>query len=49
MHFPYANGIKCTKNYVDDYTGMCCVHLLKSKSQAFKTFKDFHVWIRYEA
>ena len=48
MHFPYANENKCIKNCVDDYTGMCCVYLLKSKSKAFKTFKDFHVGIGYE-
>lgn len=49
MYFPSTNEIKCTKNYVDDYTGMCWVYLLKSKSQAFKTFKYFNVWIGYEA
>jgi len=49
MHFNYDNENKCTKYYVDDYTGMCWVYLLKSKSQAFKTFKDFHVWFEYEA
>ena len=49
MNFHYANESKCTKNYVDDYIGMCWLYLLKSKSQAFKTFKDFHVWIGYEA
>jgi len=49
MHFPYANEIKCTNNYVDDYAGMCWAYLLKSKSQAFKTSKAFHVWIGYEA
>jgi len=49
MHFNYDNEDKCTKYYVHDYTRMCWVYLLKSKSQAFKTFKDFHVWIGYEA
>ena len=49
MHFNYDNENKCAKYFVDDYTGMCCVYLLESKSQDFKTFKDFHVWIGYEA
>jgi len=49
MNFNYDNENKCTKYYVDDYTGMCWVYLLKCKSQAFKTFKDSHVWIGYEA
>jgi len=48
MNFHYANENKCTKNCVDDYIGMCWLHLLKSKSQAFKTFKDIHVWNGYE-
>jgi transposase InsO family protein len=28
---------------------MCWVYLLKDKSQAFETFKKFHVWIQNEA
>jgi transposase InsO family protein len=28
---------------------MCWVYLLKHKSQAFETFKNFHVWIENEA
>lgn len=28
---------------------MCWVYLLKHKSDAFETFKKFHVWIKYEA
>jgi len=47
MHFPYANENRCMKNCVADYTGLCWVYLLESKSQAFKTFMDFHVWIGY--
>jgi transposase InsO family protein len=36
-------------NFIDDYTRMCWVYLLKDKSQAFETFKFFHVWIQNEA
>jgi hypothetical protein len=35
--------------FIDDYTRMCWVYLLKDKSQAFETFKNFHVWIQNEA
>ena len=49
MNFSYDNENKCTKYYVDYYTGMCWLYLIKSKSQSFKTFKHFHVWIGYEA
>lgn len=35
--------------FIDDYTRMCWVYLLKDKSQAFDTFKNFHVWIQNEA
>ena len=27
---------------------MCWVYLLKEKSQAFDTFKNFHLWIKNE-
>ena len=29
-------------NFVDDYSRMCWVYLLKTKFEAFQTFKDFH-------
>jgi hypothetical protein len=34
--------------FIDDYTMMCWVYLLKDKSQAFEIFKNFHVWIQKE-
>jgi hypothetical protein len=49
MHVPYANGNKYIMTFIDDYTMMCCVYLLKDKSQTFETFKNFHVWIQNEA
>jgi hypothetical protein len=35
--------------FIDDYTRMCSIYLMKDKSQAFETFKNFHVWIQNEA
>jgi transposase InsO family protein len=35
--------------FIDDYTRTCWVYLLKQKSQAFETFKKFHLWIENEA
>jgi hypothetical protein len=49
MIVPSANGNKYIMNFVDDYTKMCWVYLLKDKSQDFETFKNFHVWIQNEA
>jgi transposase InsO family protein len=49
MHVPSTNGIKYIISFNDDYTRVCWVYLLKDKSQAFKTFKKFHVWIQNEA
>ena len=36
-------------NFIDDFTRMCWVYLLKSKYQAFDTFRNFHLWIKNEA
>jgi hypothetical protein len=36
-------------DFIDDYTKMCWLYLLKDKSLAFETFKNFHVWIQNEA
>ena len=36
-------------NFIDDFTRMCWVYLLKAKSQAFDTFRNFHLWIKNEA
>ena len=30
-------------------TRMCWVYLLKNKSEAFETFKNFHAWIENDA
>jgi hypothetical protein len=50
MLVPYANGNKIyIMTFIDDYTRMYWVYLLKYKSQAFETFKIFHVWIPNEA
>jgi transposase InsO family protein len=49
MPVPSANGNKYIMSFIDDYTRMCWVYLLKDKSQAFETFKIFHVWIQNEA
>ena len=38
MLVPSANGNKCIMDFIDDYTRMCWVYLLKNKSQAFETF-----------
>jgi hypothetical protein len=48
MLVPFANVNKYIMTFVDDYTRMCWVYLLKDKSQAFETFKNFHVWIQNE-
>jgi len=48
IHVPSENGNKYIMTCIDDYTIMCWVYLLRDKSQAFKTFKNFHVWIQNE-
>jgi transposase InsO family protein len=48
MHVPFAFGNKYIMTFIDDYTRMCWVYLLKYKSQAFETFKNFHLWIENE-
>lgn len=35
--------------FIDGYTRMCWVYLLKSKSKVFETFKIFHAWIENDA
>ena len=42
---PSTNGNKYMITFIDDYTRMCWVYLLKNKSDAFQTFKNFHAWI----
>jgi hypothetical protein len=48
MFVPSANGNKYIISFIDNYTKMCWVYLLKDKSQDFETFKIFHVWIQNE-
>ena len=43
-----TNGNKYIITFVGDYTRMCFVYLLKDESQAFETFKNFHIWNRNE-
>jgi hypothetical protein len=38
MPIPSANGNRYIMTFIDDYTRMCWVHLLKDKSQASETF-----------
>jgi hypothetical protein len=48
MPVQFANGNKYLLTFIDDYTRMCWVYLLKEKSQVFATFKNFHLWITNE-
>ena len=41
MLFASANGNKYMMTFVDDYTRMCWVYILKNKFDAFETLKDF--------
>jgi hypothetical protein len=43
MLVPSTNGNEFRISFIDDYTRMCWVYLLKDKSQSFETFKNFHV------
>ena len=40
-----ANGNKYMITFINYYTRMCRVYLLKNKYDAFQTFKNFHAWI----
>ena len=35
--------------FVDDYSRMCWVYLLKTHPEAFQTFNNFHAWIENQA
>ena len=48
MPIQSTNGSKYMPTFIDDYTWMCWVYLLKEKSQVFATFKNFHLWITTE-
>ena len=39
-------GKKWFITFIDDHTRVCWVYLLKEKSEAVKTFKDFHSMIQ---
>ena len=45
IFFPSANGNKYMMTFIDDYTRMSWVYLLKYKYDVFQTFKNFHAWI----
>ena len=49
MPIASANGNKYMMTFIDDYTRMCWIYLLKNKSDAFQTFKNFHAWIENDA
>jgi len=49
MPVPSTNGNKYIMTFIDDYTRMCWVYLLKNKYNAFQTFKNFHKWIENDA
>jgi len=49
MCVPSTNGNKDMMTFIDDYTRMCWVYLLKNKPEAFQTFKNFHAWIENDA
>ena len=42
MPVPSKNGNKYIMTFIDDFMRMCWVYLLKAKSQAFDTFRNFH-------
>ena len=44
-----ANGNKCMLTFIDDYSRMCWVYLLKDKSQVFENFKTFHSMVKNES
>jgi len=43
-----SNGNKYVLTFIDDYSRMCWVYLLKDKSQVFEVFKTFHFMIKNE-
>ena len=46
MHVQSTNGNKYIMSFIDEYTSMCWVYLLKNKSKDCETFKNFHVCIK---
>eukprot|EP00253_Pinus_taeda_P028890 PITA_28890 len=49
MSVPSTNGNKYMMTFINDYTIMCWVYLLKNKSDAFQTFKNLHKCIGNDA
>ena len=49
MPVPSTDGNKYIMTFIDDYTRICWVYLLKNKSDAFQTFKNFHKWIENDS
>jgi len=49
IRVPFAFGNKYIMSFIDDYTKMCWVYLLKDKSQSVETFENFHAWIQNES
>ena len=49
MPISFANGNKYMMTFIDYYTRMCWVYLLKNKSNAFQTFNNLHAWIENDA
>lgn len=48
MSIQSTNGNKYLVTFIDDYTRMCWVYLLKEKSKVFPTFNNYHLWITNE-
>ena len=44
-----TNGNKYMMTFINYYTRMCWVYLLKKQSDVFQTFKNFHAWIENDA
>ena len=49
MPISSANGNKYMMTFIDDYTRVCWVYLLKNKYDAFQTSKKFCTWIENDA
>jgi len=49
LNVPFAPGNIYIMTFIDDYTRICWLYLLKNKFDYFKKFKKFHVMIEKEA
>lgn len=43
-----TNGNKYITSFIDDYTKMTWLDLLKTKFEAFENFQNFHAWVENE-